>query len=531
MKFLLGTLSLLVSLAALHAELRLSPVFSDHMVLQRDMAVPVWGTATAGEKITVKIRSLEKTATADEAGHWNLKLDPLSAGGPEVMTVSAANTVTISDVLVGEVWVGSGQSNMQMPASAFVPGMKTGDQELNKSPGDGRLLATANGGPYPQIRIITSGSQAWLPSTPENLMKFSALLQSFGVPLQEKLKVPVGLMVAAVGGSPSGRWITPAVLAADPGCQQSIAKANETFSLEAERKRYADGLLKYEADLTAWTQRPEDQKTGKGAPAKPNPPVSPGEGTRWPVGDLHEQQLVPFIGYGIRGVLWDQGESGTMVSGIDQLTLMGALIRSWRQEWNQGDFPFLYVQKPSGRGCAFDYSDAMSSWASEPFTPLPAAVPNDGASVELYSRISSYPNTVMVPVSDLGGGTHPWNKSGYGARAARVALGAVYQEKMETSGPLYAGHQIVGGKVVVSFSHVGKGLTFRNGDRLQGFALSGADKKFVWADAVIEGDYVMLSSPQIAQPAFVRYAWADKRPWANLFNKDGLPARSFRTDP
>ena len=521
---------LLAPLAALQADVTLPNIFGDHMVLQRDMAVPVWGTAAPGEKVTVKFRGNAKTTTADSTGNWQVKLDPLTAGGPEQLTVNAANTLTITDVLVGEVWVGSGQSNMQMTAASYIPGMKTGDTGLNKSPGDKHLLAAVNAGPYPQIRIITSGQGGWQPSTPENLMKFSALLQSFGVPLQKKLNVPVGLMVAAVGGTPSGRWLTPQAIARDPACQQAIAKANETFSMETEQKKFADALKKYEADLAAWNQLPEDQKKVKHAPGKPNPPVKPGESNAV-IGDLHDKILKPFIGYGIRGVLWDQGEGGTAVNGIDQYTMMGALIRSWRQEWNQGDFPFLYIQKPSGRGCAFDYADPVFGWASDPFEQLPPTVPNNGANVELYIRISSHPNTFMVPICDLGSGTHYWNKSGYGARAARVALGAVYGEKVETSGPVYASHKVEGNKVIVRFTHVGQGLAFRNAETLQGFALAGEDKKFVWADATISGDTVVLSSPQLSQPVFVRYAWADSRTWANLFNKDGLPAIPFRTDP
>ncbi len=520
-------------LTALHAaELALPPVFSDHMVLQRDMAAPLWGTANPGEKVTVKFRDQQKSATADKAGNWRVKLDPLTAGGPGILTVTGSKTITLNDVLVGEVWVGSGQSNMQMPGSNYIAGTKSGDQNLSKTPGDAHLLAAIKAGPYPQLRLITSGAPGWQESTPENLMKFSAQLQSFGIPLQKKLNVPVGLMVAAVGGTASGLWLTPEAYAQDAACQRIIAKANETFSMEAEQKKYHDALQKFESDQVVWNQLPEDQKVGKKAPGKPySAPVHPGEMQRGGIiGDLHEKILKPFIGYGIRGVLWDQGESGTGVTFVDQYTMMGALIHGWRQEWGQGDFPFLYVQKPSGRGCAFDYQDPVVGWASDPFLPLPAAVPNDGAGMEQYLRIATYPQTFMVQSTDLGAMTHPWNKSGYGARDARVALGVVYGEKIETSGPVYAGHTIEGGKVIIRFTHAGQGLVFRNGDKLQGFALAGADKKFVWADAAIDGATVVLSAPQVAQPVFVRYAWADNRAWANLFNQDGLPALPFHAD-
>jgi sialate O-acetylesterase len=236
-----------------------------------------------------------------------------------------------------------------------------------------------------------------------------------------------------------------------------------------------------------------------------------------------------FIPFGIRGVLWDQGESGTAITGVDQYTLMGALIRGWRKEWGQGEFPFLYIQKPSGGGCAWDPSDPVTDQADK-FTPLPAKAPADGAYRELHIRIMNHPNTAMVTSSDLGPFTHPTNKSGYGTRASRVALGLVYSKKVEIYGPTYKDHVVKGNKVHVTFAHVGPGLAFRHGDKPQGFALAGDDKVFHWADAVIEGDTVVLSSDKVAKPAAVRYAWASRHPWANLFSKDGMPALPFRTD-
>jgi sialate O-acetylesterase len=231
-------------------------------------------------------------------------------------------------------------------------------------------------------------------------------------------------------------------------------------------------------------------------------------------------------------VLWDQGESRTNIVGVDQVTLMGALIGGWRKAWGQGDFPFLYVQKPSGGGCAFDYSQPMNRLA-EKFAPLPKAIPNAPDreySHVAFEQIMRYPNTHMVISSDLGNGIHPPNKSGYGARAVQVALAVAYDKGTEYLGPQLAGHQISGGKVTLSFKHLGKGLAFKNGDKLQGFSIAGADKKFVWADAVIEGDQVVVSSASVPQPAAVRYAWSSAFQWANLFNLDGLPAQPFRTD-
>ena len=287
---------------------------------------------------------------------------------------------------------------------------------------------------------------------------------------------------------------------------------------------------KYKAELAKWEVEDAKAKKEKArSPRRPNPPVKPGETTGNKIGCLYAAHVQPFLPYAIRGVLWDQGESGTALNGVDQYTLMGALIRGWRKEWGQGDFPFIYIQKASGGGCAWNPEDPVTN-KGEKFSPLPPTVPNDGQGVETHIKIMTYPNTAMAISSDLGPGTHPTNKSGYGHRAADVALGMVYAKKIEYYGPVYDSHKVEGNKVRVSFKHVGQGLAFKNSEKLQGFAVAGADKVFQWADAAIDGDTVVLSSPKVSQPAFVRYAWSGKRTWANLFNKDGLPAIPFRTD-
>lgn len=527
------------AVANIFATLTPAPVFSDHMVLQREMEVPVWGTALPGEKITATFSGKSASAVAGPDGVWRLKLGPFAANDqPGVMTLSSdrGDSVAIKDVLVGEVWIGSGQSNMQMRTASFIAHPNA--PQVGTVP-DKNLQAMVAGAPYPTVRLITTVANnnpippaelRWTAATGETLTYFSAELSAMGVTLSQKLNVPVGLMLAAIAGSPSCRWLTPAAIAEDPACRELLAKANATFSMEKEQAKYTAALQKYEADLAAWNQLPEDQKKAKKAPGKPSVPVKPGEGQRWPVGDLHEQVLAPFIGYGIRGVLWDQGESGAMISSIDHNTLMAALIRSWRREWGQGDFPFVLVQKPSGGGCAFDEADPVFGWAADKFQPLPPTASGRGDGREAMIKLASNPNSFLVPTSDLGGGLHPINKFGYGARGTRVILGAIYGQPLEWSGPFYDGSKVEGSKIRVHFTHTGQGLVFRNGEKLQGFAIAGADKKFVWADAQIEGNDVIVSSPTVPTPAFVRYAWDGAHPWANLFNKDGLPAPTFRTD-
>ncbi len=493
------------------AAVKLPPVLSDHMVLQRDMKVPIWGTAAPGEKVTVKFRDQQKEAEADKAGKWLLRLDPLKAGGPHKLTVAGTNTITIDDVLVGEVWVGSGQSNM----AGGVAGYAKGDEMLAKA---------AAAAPYPTIRLLR-GSGRWQKADLSAVRGFSALLFSFGVRLQQELKVPVGLMVGAVGGTPSGPWLSEEAFAADKAAQSALKKFEATYDYEKGMKQYDKALVKWEKDVEA------AKEAKKKPPRKPAPPAKVGELTKGKIGGLYRAHVKPMVPFGIRGVLWDQGESGTAVPGVDQYVLMGALIRGWRREWGQGDFPFLYVQKPSGGGPAWDYANATTSRADR-FAPLPKKVPGnaDGLYRELHVRIVNYPNTAMVLSSDLGAGVHPTNKFGYGDRACLVALGLAYGRKVEYYGPVYEKQAIEGDKVRLSFAHVGKGLAFKHGERLQGFAVAGKDKVWHWADAAIDGNTVVVSSAKVPAPVAVRYAWSARHPWANLFNKDGLPAQAFRTD-
>ena len=498
------TVGLAVVLAAASCglgEVKVDKMFSDHMVLQRQMAVPVWGTAGAGEKVTVAFAGQSKSAVADAEGKWMVKLDPLKVGQDGAMTVSGTNTVTFTDVLVGEVWVGSGQSNMAGGAGGYARR-------------DEVLAALVKGGPYPKLRLYRDG---WKESTPQNIAGFSAIHFSFGLPLHKALDVPVGLMVGAVGGTPSGRWLSPQMLADDAACQALLTKAGLGSSEQAKAK-YAAEMARWEAAVKA------AKAAGKRAPRRPRGPVK--------VGDLYASKIEYMLPYAIRGVLWDQGESGTAVKAIDQYTMMGALIKGWRKAWGQ-DFAFLYVQKPSGGGCAWDAKDANPvTRMANPFTAQPAKPNRDGDGLyrELHVRIMQHPNTAMASASDLGSGVHPVNKSGYGKRACRVALGFVYGRDVEIYGPMYASHTAEGKTIRVSFSHVGKGLAFKGGTKLQGFEIAGADGVYQWAEATIDGKTIVLTSDKVAKPVNVRYAWNRTRTWANLFNKDGLPALTFRTN-
>lgn len=518
-KVLAATLLVCLPAADADAEVLPAAMFSDHMVLQRKIPVPVWGIAASGERVTVSLDNQAKTTIADPLGKWSLKLDPLQAGGPFVMRLQGnSNLVEFKDVFIGDVWVGSGQSNMANGVSGFA----------KNDPALARLAATT----YPKLRLKRSGAVPWVEATPQSIEDFSAILFAFGAQLQQDLGVPVGLMVGAVGGTPAANWLSPEALASDAPCQAMIQNALARYDPVKAQHDFALKIAKWKNDLA--TARAKGEKL---LPVKPQGPFKPGDCLTETTGCHYLAHIRPFIPYAIRGVLWDQGESGSAIQGVDQYTLMGALIRGWRAEWGQGDFPFIYLQKPSGGGCAWDLADPVTSQAGK-FAMLPAETPNavDGLWRETYIRIMQYPGTAMVTTTDLGSGVHPLNKSGYGARAARVAMGMVYGGKQEIYGPIYESATIEGSKIRVRFSHVGQGLTFRHGEKLQGFVLAGKDRKFHWADAMIEGDSVVVSCIDVPQPVAVRYAWASAAPWgsdsawANLFNKDGLPALTFRND-
>lgn len=514
----LSTLALMSSMN-LQAEVKVAKVFSPHMVLQREMPVPIWGTAAPGETVSVSFRDQSKTIEADKDGKWRILLAPLKAGGPDVLKIGAQS---IDDVLVGEVWVGSGQSNMDMVVKSYTEG----DPELAK-----RAAAT-----YPKLRLLRKGANdRWEESTPETNTEFSALLFSFGQSLQAELNVPVGVMVGAVGGTPSGFWLSEEMFKQDAACQEMVKKMAPSYDYEGLKSKYEAEKTVWDAQMVEWKKleaaAKAEGKQPSRAPAGPKPAGRAGEVNSGKMGQLFESFIRPYVGYAIRGVLWDQGESRTNVACVDQYTLMGALIKGWRKDWGQ-DFAFLYVQKPSGGGTSWDPSNPLTS-KSEKFAPQPPALPREPEteySQELHLRIMNYPNTFMVTSTDLGAGTHPVLKSSYGQRSAYVALGAVYGAKHEIYGPLFASSKVEGGKMRVQFSHTGKGLAARHSDKLQGFLIAGSDRQFKWAEAVIDGQSIVVSSPDVPKPEAVRYAWSQTFPWANLFNQDGLPAQPFRTD-
>jgi sialate O-acetylesterase len=494
-------------------------LFSDNMVLQRDAEVTVWGTADAGTEVSVSFAGQTVTTNSGKDGNWKVSLKPLKASSsPQTMTISNGDkTVSIENVLVGDVWIGSGQSNMAGRAVSYAKNDET-------------LAALVKQGTFPNIRLMEGGPKpTWTETTSETIPRASALLFPFGERLQRELDVPIGLILGAVGGTPSGYWIPSETFASSEKCKASITEFSRTFDPAKNQKQY-------EAKLAAWEKAAAKAKAEGKKPRgrKPAPAAGPGGSLRGgKIGGLFDRYIRSAAGYRIKGVLWDQGEARSGVQGVDQFIMMSELIRGWRELWGQGDFPFLFVQKPSGGGNAFSNKDPITR-NGEAFSALPLAANLDAMSGEqrfLYVRLMrDSPNAFMVPASDLGATIHPPNKWGYGNRAAEVALSEVYKTGVQAYGPMYRAHKVAGNKIIVSYAQIGKGLTVAHGDKLQGFAVAGKDGVWHWADAKIDGDTVVVWSDKVAAPTAVRYAYAAKRQWANLFNKDGLPATVFSTE-
>ena len=487
--------------AALHASaaVKLPAIISDHMVLQQDATLPIWGWAEAGEEVIVSVAGTTERTKADAAGKWSVKLGKLKAGGPHTLTVKGTNELTVNDVLVGEVWLGSGQSNMAMR----VNGAK--DYELEKP--------AAN---WPQVRMFTEssgaattaqagGAGAWVVCAPETVGAFSATLYFTGRELHKVLGVPVGLINSSVGGTPIESWIAPEAQKASAELQGFFAETEKAEAAVDIEKAKA----KYVKDLAAWTEAAKLARTEKKpAPRKPQDPVAL-RAKKGNVGGLFNGKIAPLIPYAIRGALWYQGEANSTDPKAayygHQLAL---LVKDWRARWGY-EFPMAWVQLPNFGG---------------PGRNWPAVR-------EGMLQTLKLPKTGMAVAIDIGEekNIHPKNKQEVGRRLSLWALGEVYGKKVEaTCGPLPAGHKVRGAEVALSFKHTDGGLVAKDGE-LKGFVVAGEDRQWKPAQARIDGAQVIVSSPEVKQPVAVRYAW-ENWPTCNLYNGAGLPASPFRTD-
>jgi sialate O-acetylesterase len=495
------------ALTALYAdELTLPAIFSDHMVLQRDRAVPVWGEAKPGEQVIVEFAGQKKTATADASGKWQVKLDPLKASAePRELKVGPK---VIQDVLVGEVWLGSGQSNMAFPMRGKnAESLPTLDfptlrffnlVERPINPVTGLTADTAK----PQRQ------GAWHVCSQKLTPSCSAVLFYFGRSLQENLDgVPVGLINASAGGTSIRLWMDRDLQMANPDLRAAVERDEQKhaeFDMEKAEKMYHASK-----GYKAWQEAAEKAKAeGKKVPRRQHTALDTHR--LWlPAGSWFQSRVAPLIPFGIRGVVWYQGEAdGKTENGLLYRQQLPALIRDWRTRWGDPDLPFAWVQLPLWNAVATEWPAIRES----------------------QLKTLALPHTGMAVTFDVGNpnSVHPIQKKPVGERLAQWALGDVYGQAVETSGPLPSGHEIRGSEFHVRFRHA-DGMTGKGG-AVKGFTLAGADQQWYPATSRIKGDTIVVSTPEVPAPVALRYAWDANPENANLYNSTGLPASPFRTD-
>ncbi len=499
----LSGLALLVVLGipfapAAQAAVRLPKILSSHMVLQRERPVHLWGWSDPGERVTAGLGSATGTAVGDRFGRWSLYLPPQPAGGPIQITVAGSNRIVLEDVLFGDVWFASGQSNMEMPLTGF-PGsavVKDASQEIRQAnhPEIRLLLIGKEASAFPLADF--AGDESWTVCSPETAAKFSAAAYFFGREIARDEHVPVGLIDSTWGGTPAESWISLNGISAD-------ASLMPVFSAWAQMTNEQTDLAE-----TVETEKREDAEARtKGLPA-PKHPWHP-ELASWDPSWLYNGMVAPALGFGIKGVIWYQGESNTSPERALLYTkVFGTLISDWRRKWQQGDFPFLFVQ--------------ISSFNAGPNEDWPAVR-------EAQRRTLSLAHTGMAVTIDVGNpdNVHPADKQTVGSRLALAARAIAYGERIEYSGPAYRQSSSEGGKLRVWFDH-GDGLNAKGGAP-EGFEVAGEDHHFAKAEARLEGDSVLVSSSQIERPKYVRYGWQNV-PTVNLYNSAGLPASPFTSE-
>ena len=472
------------------AEVKLPNIFTDSMVLQQKQENRIWGKDNPGQVVTISVGETKLSATSDAAGNWEARLPAMEVGAPLTITVAGSSTKTISDVLVGEVWVCSGQSNMQWSVA------QSNDPDLE------RLAAN-----YPNIRMINfpqTGSQEpiwshddrkWKVCTPENVPQFSAVGYFFARQIHQTTGVPIGMVNNAWGGSACEAWVNPELLKTDG----RFNKMMNNWSANAER-------FKTLSEKKDRTKEEEDQLKNLGNQMR---------GNQRPA-NIYNGVLKSHLGYGIKGAIWYQGESnaGRAYQYRDLFPLM---IDNWRKEWGQGDFPFYWVQLADFK--AESKEPAESDWAEL-----------REAQTMTLDRL---PHTGQAVIIDLGEANdiHPKNKRDVAERLARLALAQDYGIKIPYRSPEFKSIAIKGPKVTVTLDTFGSTLRSVDTTEIKGFAICGEDRKWVWADALITGpDQITVGHPTITKPVAVRYAYTMSGDDCNLYNNENLPASPFRTD-
>jgi sialate O-acetylesterase len=484
------------------AELRLHAVFSDHMVLQRDKAVAVWGWADADEEVSVEFAGQKKAAKADASGKWFLRLDPLTASAESrklTATGKDGRKAEVADVLVGDVWLGSGQSNMAMTVN------RAKDFEQEKAAATFPLIRHFKEESAGAASAQSQAKGKWLTCTPDNVGGFSATLYFFGRAIHREIGVPIGLINTSVGGTPIEAWIAPEIQESQPALKAALeaqSTANPKIDPEKAKADHAKALEKFKAAkakaLAEGTKAPRPPRNAAGVSERKSS-----------YGQLFNGKVAPLVPYTLKGMLWYQGEANSSDTRAPlYVHQLSALVTDWRARWGE-ELPFAWVQLPN-------FSRPGEGW------PLMR---------EAMLKTLSLPKTGMAVTIDIGEAKdiHPKNKQEVGRRLSLWALSTVYGRKVAAaSGPLPAGHEIKGAEVVVTLTHA-EGLKTRDGAPVKGFQLAGTDKQWKPAAARIDGAKLVVTSAEVAAPVALRYAWLDF-PETNLVNSADLPASPFRTD-
>jgi sialate O-acetylesterase len=477
-------------------EARLPGVLSSHMVLQRDRPIHLWGSSAPGEKVSVTLHGVSRTTAGDSLGHWSVFLPPEAAGGPYKLTVSGGNQIVLEDILIGDVWLASGQSNMEMPLKGFAGApLKDSAQEIARAgqPQMRLLHIPQKAADFP----LENSDAAWTVCSPETAANFSAVAYFFGRELAAGEHVPIGLIDATWGGTVAEAWISLQSIAAD-------AALMPVFATRARMMRQQDATPAILA-----REKREDLAARQAGQAPPKHPWRP-DPASWAPAALYNGMVAPLTAYTIKGVIWYQGESNSRLAFAPMYAkIFPALIADWRAQWHQGDFPFLFVQ--------------IANFTSNPT--------EDWAIIrEAQRRSLAVANTAMVVTADIGDpeNVHPADKQTVAARLSLAARALAYGEKVEYSGPLYRQATPEGDGVRVWFDHAAAGLVAKGG-ALVGFEIAGDDGRFVAASARIDGQTVLVGTPQVAEPKYVRYGWANA-PVVNLYNSEGLPASPFTSE-
>ena len=511
----LAALILLVTTAFSRAELSVPHFFSDHLVLQRDRECAVWGWADPGETVTVAFKGKQAEATADAQGKWKVLIPTGSADatGARMTISSEGGELTIDDILVGEVWFASGQSNMYFT--------------MNRVPEYEPLIAQSS---HPGLRMFnaplvtarepqTDIEGEWVVSTPETVNGFSAVAFFFARKLHLDLGIPVGVIKSAWGGKPVETFTSREALQTLPGTRKlvdAVLQADPGFDPVQAQKNYESQLEQWKEAVAGWRNADPASRPTR-PPRKPSEPKAPLDKEGNP-GVLFNSMIHPFAGYTMRGAIWYQGEGNAKPGAVPYDQTLPLMVRDWRSRWDD-DFSFYFVQLANYR-----------QPSTEPGNNDPWPLLQD----RMRRILETTPKTGMAVTNDIGEADdiHPRNKKDVGERLALWALARDYGDsELVYSGPLYREHAVVDGGIKVSFDHAGAGLRARDGGKLARFEIAGEDRTWHWAEARLDGsDAIIVSSPSVPAPIAVRYAWAANPEGANLVNSEGLPASVFRTD-